>query len=71
LDFGVHSTFYQLFIFFLPVSHLLTHISSYFTSPASPPRNYPEGFQGNAIPLDGKVVAELCVKRITLAIAAD
>ena len=51
--------------------HLLTHISRFFTSPGFPPRNYPEGFQGNAIPIDGAAVAKLCVDRITLAIEAD
>jgi hypothetical protein len=55
----------------MPFSHLLTHISSYFTSPGFPARGYPEGFQGNAIPIDGKAVAELCVKRIALAIEPD
>ena len=54
-----------------PSFHLLTHVSSYFTSPAFPSRNYPEGFQGNAIPIDGAAVARLCVQRITLAAEVD
>ena len=43
----------------------------YFTSPRFPPRRYPEGFQGNAIPVDGEVVARLCVDRILLKIEPD
>jgi len=42
-----------------------------FTSPGFPPRKYPEGFQGNAIPIDGAAVARLCVGRITLAIEPE
>lgn len=42
--------------------------SSYFTSPTFPRRNYPIGFQGDAIPIDGEAVAKLCVGRITLAV---
>lgn len=55
----------------LPDTFLLTHISSRFTSPGFPPRKYPEGFQGNAIPIDGAAVARLCVGRITLAIEPE
>ncbi|KAJ7465288.1 hypothetical protein FB451DRAFT_1488942 [Mycena latifolia] len=37
-----------------------------FTSPNIPLPAYPEGFQGNSIPLDGEVVAELCIRRLEL-----
>ncbi|KAI0819451.1 hypothetical protein BC628DRAFT_1332737 [Trametes gibbosa] len=43
----------------------------YFTRPDVPPVAYPEGFQGNSIPLDGALVAELCHERLTLAEEAD
>ncbi|KAI0060492.1 hypothetical protein BV25DRAFT_1992823 [Artomyces pyxidatus] len=42
-----------------------------FTRPDVPPVSYPEGFQGNSIPIDGRVVARLCHQRITLADEAD
>ncbi|KAH7921272.1 hypothetical protein BV22DRAFT_1096764 [Leucogyrophana mollusca] len=42
-----------------------------FTSPDTPPVAYPEGFQGNRIPLDGKAVAKLVVDRLMLADEAD
>jgi len=42
-----------------------------FTSPATPPVNYPEGFQGNDIPIDGKLVAKLCLERLSLNDEAD
>jgi hypothetical protein len=35
-----------------------------FTYPNTPPVAYPEGFQGNDIPLDGKAVAQLCEQRL-------
>ncbi|KAJ7134322.1 hypothetical protein C8R44DRAFT_869977 [Mycena epipterygia] len=35
-----------------------------FTSPDTPKPAYPEGFQGNSIPLDGEAVAELCIQRL-------
>ncbi|KAF7297140.1 hypothetical protein MIND_00946900 [Mycena indigotica] len=37
-----------------------------FTSPGIPLPSYPEGFQGNSIPLDGEAVARLCVQRLEL-----
>ncbi|KAJ6584675.1 hypothetical protein B0H19DRAFT_1249621 [Mycena capillaripes] len=40
--------------------------SEAFTSPDLPLPAYPEGFQGNSIPLDGEAVAELCIQRLTL-----
>jgi len=42
-----------------------------FTSPDVPKVNYPEGFQGNEIPIDGAAVARLCVQRLTLSEEAD
>ncbi|KAH7098300.1 hypothetical protein BKA62DRAFT_713673 [Auriculariales sp. MPI-PUGE-AT-0066] len=42
-----------------------------FTSPGLPPMKYPEGFQGNDIPLDGKAVAKLCIERLSLIEEAD
>ncbi|KAJ7081366.1 hypothetical protein B0H15DRAFT_469689 [Mycena belliarum] len=42
-----------------------------FTSPDIPLPAYPEGFQGNSIPLDGDVVADLCVHRLELEGEAD
>ncbi|WVQ70868.1 hypothetical protein IAR50_000393 [Cryptococcus sp. DSM 104548] len=35
-----------------------------FTAPDTPQVAYPEGFQGNEIPLNGKVVADLLVQRL-------
>ncbi|PCH45121.1 hypothetical protein WOLCODRAFT_106109 [Wolfiporia cocos MD-104 SS10] len=42
-----------------------------FTRPDVPPVNYPEGFQGNSIPVDGAAVARLCRERLTLSEEAD
>jgi len=42
-----------------------------FTSPDLPEPKYVEGFQGNAIPLDGAAVARLCYDRLTLAEEVD
>ncbi|KAJ7695740.1 hypothetical protein B0H17DRAFT_930445 [Mycena rosella] len=42
-----------------------------FTSPNIPLPAYPEGFQGNSIPLDGEVVARLCVQRLELEEEVD
>jgi hypothetical protein len=42
-----------------------------FTSPEIPRVNYPDGFQGNEIPIDGAAVARLCHKRLTLEDEAD
>ncbi|TFY62377.1 hypothetical protein EVG20_g6724 [Dentipellis fragilis] len=44
---------------------------SAFTRPDVPPVAYPEGFQGNEIPIDGRVVARLIQERLTLADEAD
>lgn len=37
-----------------------------FTNPKVPPVKYPEGFQGNSIPLNGETVAKLCLERLQL-----
>ncbi|KAG9312000.1 hypothetical protein JVU11DRAFT_7272 [Chiua virens] len=42
-----------------------------FTSPDLPKMNYPDGFQGNSIPLNGKVVAKLCAERLQLPVSAE
>lgn len=49
------------------------HASPYstFTSPDIPPVNYPEGFQGNEIPIDGTLVARICLERLSLVDEAD
>ncbi len=50
--------------------YLLRHLS-YFTNPDSPQVAYPEGFQGNSIPIDGAVVARLCHERLQLISELD
>ncbi|KAH9042482.1 hypothetical protein EDB85DRAFT_1915292 [Lactarius pseudohatsudake] len=45
--------------------------NSYFTGADVPPVAYPEGFQGNDIPIDGAVVARLVHERLSLAEEAD
>ena len=52
-------------------SGLLIFACRYFTRPDVPPVAYPEGFQGNSIPIDGALVAELCHERLTLSEEAD
>ncbi|KIK91684.1 hypothetical protein PAXRUDRAFT_617656 [Paxillus rubicundulus Ve08.2h10] len=42
-----------------------------FTHPDTPPAAYPEGFQGNSIPVNGEVVARLCLERFGLSNTAD
>jgi len=44
---------------------------SYFTGAGAPSVAYPEGFQGNEIPIDGEVVANLVHRRLSLAEEAD
>lgn len=46
-------------------------LCSTFTSPEIPPVNYPEGFQGNEIPIDGTLVARICLERLSLVDEAD
>lgn len=36
-----------------------------------PPVAYPEGFQGNSIPIDGALVAKICHERLILSEEAD
>ncbi|QRV98017.1 transmembrane protein [Ceratobasidium sp. AG-Ba] len=40
--------------------------SDSFTSPNTPPVNYPEGFQGSEIPIDGEAVAKLVHHRLSM-----
>ena len=51
----------------------LTHLSlkRAFTRPDVPEVAYPEGFQGNSIPIDGELVARICVERLSLSEEAD
>jgi hypothetical protein len=44
---------------------------SYFSGAEAPPVAYPEGFQGNEIPIDGELVAKLVHRRLSLAEEAD
>ncbi|KAL0578940.1 hypothetical protein V5O48_003031 [Marasmius crinis-equi] len=39
----------------------------FFTSPALPVHSYPDGFQGNSIPIDGAAVARLVHERVSMA----
>ncbi|GLB38269.1 putative protein of unknown function (DUF563) [Lyophyllum shimeji] len=45
--------------------------NQYFTSPNLPKPQYVEGFQGNSIPLDGAMVARLCLERLSLTEEVD
>ncbi|CAK5284375.1 unnamed protein product [Mycena citricolor] len=45
--------------------------SASFTSPDLPLNAYPEGFQGNSIPLDASAVGRLCHDRLTLSLEVD
>jgi hypothetical protein len=53
--------------------HRLMPLSSrsYFSGAEVPPVAYPEGFQGNEIPIDGELVAKLVHRRLSLAEEAD
>ncbi|KAG8216197.1 hypothetical protein J3R82DRAFT_8223 [Butyriboletus roseoflavus] len=42
-----------------------------FTNPEVPRVDYPEGFQGNSIPLNGEVVAKLCRERLQLPASTE
>ncbi|KAF8448686.1 hypothetical protein L210DRAFT_3388753 [Boletus edulis BED1] len=42
-----------------------------FTQPQLPRVNYPKGFQGNSIPLNGSVVAKLCIERLQLPASTE
>lgn len=50
---------------------ILTPLNSYFSGADAPPVAYPEGFQGNEIPIDGELVAQLVHRRLSLAEEAD
>ena len=58
---------------FLPSSRLISEIVlfRFFTSPGLPQPKYVENFQSNKIPIDGEVVARLCVERLSLAYEVD
>ncbi|KAK7021199.1 hypothetical protein R3P38DRAFT_2965519 [Favolaschia claudopus] len=45
--------------------------SESFTSPNLPPNVYPEGFQGNSIPIDASAVGRLVYDRLTLSLEVD
>lgn len=69
MDFGDPSTYGRIRI---SCSRLIfVYSNSSFTSPQVPQTQYPEGFQGNAIPIDGAAVARLCHERLTLAVEMD
>ncbi|KAG8942687.1 hypothetical protein FRC03_002932 [Tulasnella sp. 419] len=53
---------YQWTAHALNITHYGFWDSHYFTAPQLPPISYPEGFQGNEIPIDGDSVAALCEK---------
>ncbi|KDQ20223.1 hypothetical protein BOTBODRAFT_27641 [Botryobasidium botryosum FD-172 SS1] len=55
----------------LGMSHYGFWGKEYFTSPNVPPAAYPEGFQGNQIPIDGDAVAALIQQRLSLDEEAD
>lgn len=57
-------------LFFGRIS-MLTGCFRHFTSPDVPNPAYPDGFQGNRIPINGEAVAQLCVHRLTLAFEID
>ncbi|WWD17859.1 hypothetical protein CI109_102303 [Kwoniella shandongensis] len=48
----------------LGIKHYGVWDKEVFTAPDTPQVAYPEGFQGNEIPLNGKAVAELIVQRL-------
>ncbi|KAJ6620732.1 hypothetical protein B0H10DRAFT_2020318 [Mycena sp. CBHHK59/15] len=55
----------------LGITHYGFWGSASFTSPDTPVNAYPEGFQGDAIPINGAAVARLCFDRLTLALEVD
>ena len=50
----------------LGLRHFAVQHDVAFTAPDLPPVAYPEGFQGNNIPLNGAVVAKLAHRRLML-----
>lgn len=69
MDSGVLSTFSSFC--YTPDTGFTSFPHSSFTSPDVPEVAYPEGFQGNEIPLDGEAVARRCLDRLTLSDEAD
>ncbi|KAJ7505581.1 hypothetical protein B0H11DRAFT_2154339 [Mycena galericulata] len=55
----------------LGITHYGFWGASAFTSPNTPVNAYPEGFQGNSIPLDAAAVGRLCFDRLTLSLEVD
>ncbi|KAJ7163324.1 hypothetical protein C8R46DRAFT_1102999 [Mycena filopes] len=55
----------------LGIAHFGFWGSSSFTSPNMPLNAYPEGFQGNSIPVDAAAVGRLCYDRLTLSLEVD
>lgn len=61
--------FYSHFVSFLIGVTFPFSLTRTFTQPDVPhQQNYPEGFQGNAIPVNGATVAKLVHKRLTLGL---
>ena len=67
---GKHVSLSPVVTMCLPLQKLILCYSA-FTRPDVPKVAYPEGFQGNSIPIDGALVARLCHERITLSEEAD
>ncbi|KAG8925786.1 hypothetical protein FRC00_003623 [Tulasnella sp. 408] len=55
----------------LGITHYGFWGGQHFSSPDLPPRAYPEGFQGNEIPIDGEAVANLVIHQLSLNEEAD
>ncbi|KAJ7465287.1 hypothetical protein FB451DRAFT_433685 [Mycena latifolia] len=55
----------------LGIAHYGFWGASSFTSPNTPVNAYPEGFQGNSIPIDAEAVGRLCYDRLTLSLEVD
>ena len=68
VHYGFWGNRYSVFVFPSSCAHKL---HSYFSGADVPPVAYPEGFQGNEIPIDGAVVAKLIHERLSLAEEAD
>lgn len=68
----VHFGFWgNRYVVFVSRHLVLTMVHSYFSGADVPPVDYPEGFQGNEIPIDGALVARLVHERLSLAEEAD
>ena len=57
--------------FYRILNHESSEFCRAFTRPDVPRVDYPDGFQGNSIPIDGALVARLCHERLTLSEEAD